>query len=347
MLQDKSCKANIIAQPPFPCPILTQPLEYAYFLANIVSKSSRRANKLYAPQYWPSWIFIGFVWLVIRLPFSWILFFSHLIGKLLYKTTSRRRRISEINIELCFPQLSKGEQRQLVKDHFGAIAMGIFEMAMAWWWPNKRIQKHLRIEGLEHLDEAINSNKGVLLLSPHFTCLELSGRFFSSSLKHPFSAMYRPNENPVIEYLFHKNRSQLFSNLIPKNDIRAFIRCLKDNETIWYAPDQNFSGKGHVMPPFFGIPAATNPATSRLAKISGAAAVPFEYRRLPGSQGYLMQFHPKLKDFPGQDANEDTKRINQIFEEMIKRAPEQYFWIHRRFKRPRDEATDIYRDRGA
>ncbi len=296
-----------------------------------------------APRHWPTWLGFGLVWLATRLPYLAILALCRALGGVLHRIAGRRRRIAEINIELCFPELDAEQRRQLVRDHFSAMATGIFEMGMAWWLPQRRIRALARVEGVEHLEAALARGKGVLLLSAHFTPLELSGRIFSTLVGKPWSGMYRPHENAVVEYLFRRDRSRFFEKLIPRDDIRAFLRALRRGEAIWYAPDQNYDKKGSVTVPFFGIPAPTNPATSRLARISGAAVVPFEYRRLPGSEGYLLAFHPPLEAFGGDEVA-DTARVNAIFEEMIRRAPEQYFWMHRRFKKGR--TTDIYRERG-
>ncbi len=303
-------------------------------------------KNLYAPRQWPTWVGFALVWLTVRLPLRWVLAISRGLGNLLYHLAKRRRRIAEINIELCFPELDAEQRRQLVRDHFAAMIMGIFEMGMAWWLPDARLRKLITVKGQEHLERALARGKGALLLSGHFTSLELAGRLYSMSIPHPWSGMYRPHENPVIEFFFRRDRTTFFSDLIPRDDVRAFIKKLRKGETAWFAPDQNYRKKGHLMAPFFGIPAPTQPATSRLIKMSGAAAIPFEYRRLPGSQGYLLEFHPPLENFPADDEVENASRINRVFEELIRHAPEQYFWLHRRFKLPRDQqGDDIYRRR--
>lgn len=301
------------------------------------------STNLYAPRHWPSWIGFGIIWLLIHLPISGLLRISQVLGKVLYHAAKRRRRIAEINIQLCFPDWSEQQRQQLVRDHFAAMVMGIFEMGMAWWLPDARLRKLITIKGQAHLEAALAKGKGVLLLSGHFTSLELAGRLYSMSISHPWSGMYRPHENPVIEFFFRRDRTTFFSDLIPRDDVRSFIKKLRKGETAWFAPDQNYRNKGHVMALFFGIPAPTQPATSRLIKMSGATTIPFEYRRLPGSQGYLLEFHPPLEDFPCDDEVENAQRVNQVFEGLIRHAPEQYFWLHRRFKLPRGQAGDVYR----
>ena len=310
-----------------------------------MTATSTPADNLYAPRHWPTWLGFGLVWLVVRLPLGWMLAISRGLGSSLYHLARRRRRIAEVNIELCFPELSRKEQSKLVRDHFAAMVMGIFEMGMAWWLPEARLRKLVTVKGQTHLETVLAQGKGALLLSAHFTPLELAGRLYSMTIPHPLSGMYRPHENPVIEYFFRRDRARFFSDLVPRDDVRAFIKKLRKGETAWFAPDQNYRKKGHIMAPFFGVPAPTQPATSRIIKMSGAALIPFEYRRLPGSRGYLLEFHPPLENFPGDDELENASRVNQVFERLIRHAPEQYFWLHRRFKLPRGTAGDVYRQR--
>ncbi len=302
-----------------------------------------KASSLYSLKNWPTWSGFAFVWLVIHLPYPWVLAISRGLGRLLFHLLKRRRRIGEVNLALCFPELSKAKQNDLLRQHFAAMVMGIFEMGMAWWLPAKRLQKLITIKGHHHLEEALAKGKGALLLSGHFTSLELAGRLYSMSIKHTWSGMYRPHENPVIEFFFQRDRTRFFSDLIPRDDVRSFIKKLRKGETAWFAPDQNYRKRGYIDALFFGIKAPTQPATSRLIKMSGAAAIPFEYRRLPGSEGYLLEFHPPLENFPGDDEVENATRINQVFETLIQHAPEQYFWLHRRFKRPHGDEDDVYR----
>ena len=300
---------------------------------------------LYAPKSWPTWFGFGLVWLIVHLPYAWIQSISRGVGKLLYRILVRRRRIGEVNLALCFPERSESERKQLLQQHFGAMVMALFEMGMAWWLPDARLKKLITITGQEHLDAALAANKGVLLVSCHFTCLELAGRLYAMSIPHPWSGMYRPHENPVIEHFFRRDRTKFFSDLIPRDDVRSFLKKLRKGETAWFAPDQNFRKKGHVMADFFGVPAPTQPATSRLIKMSGATAIPFEYRRLPGNAGYLLEFHPAIKNYPSDNEIADAEHINALFEDIIRHAPEQYFWLHRRFKLPRDQAGDVYKQR--
>ncbi len=300
-----------------------------------------------SPKSWFSWFGFGLIWLAIRLlPHAGLLLISRILGRILYTLIRRRRRIADINLKLCLPELDAKQRQQMIRDHFAASVMGIFEMGMAWWLPDTRLQKMVTVKGIEHLEAGLARGKGVMLLSPHFTCLELAGRLYAMSVPHPWTGMYRQHENPVIEYFFQRYRSRFFKALVPRDDIRTFIRTLKRNETAWFATDQNFRKKGHVKAPFFGISAPSHPVAGKLARMSKAAAVPFEYRRLPGSGRYLLEFHPILEGFPSGDDVADISQVNQLYETMIRKSPEQYFWMHRRFKLKPNDGVDVYQQAG-
>ncbi|WP_255705452.1 MULTISPECIES: LpxL/LpxP family Kdo(2)-lipid IV(A) lauroyl/palmitoleoyl acyltransferase [unclassified Ectothiorhodospira] len=286
---------------------------------------------LYHPHHWPMWVGVALLWALVRLlPWRWLVRLGEGVGRLLHPLARERRRIAETNIRLCFPELDEKARQRLVKDHFRAMGAALFETPFGWWATDEQLASLEHVEGLEHLQEALAQGKGVLLLSAHFTSLEICGRLI---LRHqPLAAMYRANQNPVVEYFFRRNRERHCTRAIRRDQAKEVIRTLRQGEVVWYAPDQAFKTRASVIVPFFGQLAATNPATSRLAKITGAPVVPFFGYRLPGNQGYRVVIHPPLKDFPGESPEADATRINQVIEEAIRTAPEQYFWTHRRFK---------------
>jgi Kdo2-lipid IVA lauroyltransferase/acyltransferase len=275
--------------------------------------------------------------LAILLPLPALRTLGRVSGRLYQILGRRRARIARINVDLCFPELSDAERAALVRRHFEAVGIGVFELGLAWWASDRRLRRITTWHGLEHLRTAHAQGKGVILLSAHFTTLDFSGRLISMcDDMPPIKGLYRPNENPVVERFIRGNRERHFDALILREDIRSMLRALKAGEVVWYAPDQNFGHKGSVFAPFFGVPAATNTATTRLASLSGAAVMPFFTRRRPDGH-YEQTIFPPLEDFPGPDPETDTARINAVFEDWIRQAPEQYFWTHRRFKdRPND-----------
>jgi KDO2-lipid IV(A) lauroyltransferase len=294
--------------------------------------SSKSDKSPFAPRYWSTQIAMGLLWLICRwLPFGWIVRIGEKFGKLIMKLGDRRRHIAEVNLSLCFPEQTEAQRKSLLESHFKSLGIGLLTTGMAWWAKDRKLRPLCQIEGLEHLQQAQERGKGVILLSAHFTDLEMSGRLLS--LHHPFAVMYRPHENPVIESAFHKNREQHFSAAITKTDVRQMARALKQGMAVWYAPDQSYNEQNSALVPFFNVPAATNLGTSRLAKVSGASVLPFFGFRLPGNAGYRLVIQPAIENFPSQDPEADAKTINQIIEDAIKGFPEQYFWVHRRFKR--------------
>jgi len=292
---------------------------------------------LLTPRYWPLWIGIGILWsLTHLLPYRWQLAAGRQLGHITYQLARHRRRIADINLKLCFPDLDETQRQQLLRRHFESLGMGFLEMLSAWWLPDARLKHLEHIQGLEHLDTALARNQGVILFSAHFTSQEMGTRFLT--MHTAIHGAYRPHENPLIEYLMKKNRDNRAEKAIPREAVREMLRSLKKNKALWFATDQNFGHKNSVFAEFFGKLAATNTAVSRLAQISGAAVVPFFTQRLENNQGYKVILQPALEDFPTGDNRQDVLRLNQLIEAQIRKAPAQYLWVHRRFKdRPQGE----------
>lgn len=285
---------------------------------------------LLKPRYWLLWIGIGILWSLTRLPYRWQLIIGQQLGRLTYILAKRRRHIAGVNLKLCFPELDDTQRHNLLCQHFESLGMGLLEMLCAWWLPDATLKPLGHLEGLEHLYAALERGKGVILLSAHFTSLELGSRYL---LMHTvIHATYRPHENPLIEHFVKKSRESYAEKAIPRDAVREMLRSLKQNKPLWIATDQNFGHKYSVFTHFFGIPAATNTAVLRLAQISGASVVPFFTQRLNNHQGYKVILQPALEYFPSGDNVQDTLRMNQLIEAQIRQAPEQYLWVHRRFK---------------
>lgn len=283
-----------------------------------------------SPRFWPTWLLFGILWLITRLPFALQMRAGDLIGALARHAATSRRRIAEINIALCFPGLGRTKQSELVKAHFRALGRGIVETALCWWGRDTQLRNKVVLVGREYLHRALQRGKGVILLSAHFTTLELGGRLLA--MDTPFHVLYRQHKNPLFETVMQRARTRRFEKAIPRDNTRALLASLKDNMPVWYAPDQNHGGTQSTFVPFFGIQASTLTTTARLAKVSGAAVVPFFQTRLPDAEGYLLILCPALADFPGDDPEKDTAAINQLLETVIREMPEQYLWVHRRFK---------------
>ena len=293
-----------------------------------------------APSNWPLWLAFGILRLTILLPYPVIMAIGRITGRIIYQLAERRVKITRINIGLCFPELNAQEQEDLVRMHFESVGMGLMEFGMGYWMPDRRLSKLIEYQGLEHIKTAFEAGKGVIFLTAHFTSLELSGLFLSWQAK--YLPMYRPHENPVIQYFVKKHRSRRVAPPIPREDVRGVLKALKENRGVWFAPDQNYGHKGKIFATFFSQQAACNPATSRFAKISGASVVPYVLLRKEGDAGYKMLVEPMLKPFPTDDLIADTQQITDRMEAWIRSAPEQYNWMHRRFKTRPDGLESLY-----
>lgn len=301
---------------------------------------------LLRPRYWPTWLAVGTLRALQPLPFPVLAFLGRALGSLAVRLPLPFVRIARTNLGICMPELLEPQREALLKDHFKSLGLGIFETATAWWGSKRRIARLTRLEGLEHLQAALERGRGVILLSAHFTTLEIGGRVLCDQLSGEINIMYRPTNNAVLERFLARNRADRTKRAIARDDVRTLITALKANEPVWYAPDQAYRKKGAEMVPFFGIPAATNTATSRLARMTGAAVLPyFQERMLDGR--YRMVIHPMLEDFPSDDPVTDARRFNELIEAQVRRAPDQYLWIHRRFKGLTPDYPDYYQRKRA
>lgn len=280
------------------------------------------------------------MWLLAQIPFRWQMIIGQALGWAMQHAAKRRCHIAETNLKLCFPNQNIQQRKQLLKLHFRSLGMGAVETAMSWWTPGHLLRQRVSISGQEHLEQALSRGKGVILLSGHFTSLEIGGRLLA--MHTPFHVLYRVHKNPLFEAVMKRAREIHFEKAIPREDMRGMIRSLRDNMPVWYAPDQDYGRSKSVFVPFFEIPAATITATSRLAKSSGAAVVPFFQRRLPDASGFELCLYPALENFPCGDIEADTRRINELIENQIQHMPEQYLWVHRRFKTRPEGNNSLY-----
>jgi len=290
------------------------------------------------PRYWGVWLGIAIVRLVNFLPLPAQLAIGRALGRLAYAFSRRDRRIARINIDMCLPELPAEARRKILKDHFASLGCAVFETGLVWWASAARLKRLIRIEGLEHLQAALARGKGALMLSAHFTTLEMGAR--ALTLVGPTSVMYLTPSNELIAELSRRGRSRHTVEAVTSEQIRELLQNLKNNLPVWYAPDQRFTEKSSELVPFFGIPAASNVATSRLARISGATVLPYFPERRPDNRGYIVRVHPPFDNFPSNDAVADTQRFHALIEANVRRHPDQYLWAYKRFRR---EGFDPYR----
>jgi KDO2-lipid IV(A) lauroyltransferase len=305
-----------------------------------IDKSLQLSSYL-APKYWPLWSAIGLLRLTTFLPVPLIHRIGAALGMLLYRIVPSRRRTARINLKQAFPELNNEEIDELNKKAFKSLGISIFETGIAWFKKRSVLEQQCQIEGKEHLDQAMAKNKGVILLTGHFTTLEMGGRLIGTYVDK-YNAVFKRAHDPLFNAIMVHYRSKMGDALIETRNVRAIIRGLKSGHATWFGPDQDFADQEIVFTPFLGGIASTLTATAKLARMTGAAVVPFYPVRLANGKGYKLIVLPALENFPSDDIEADSARVNRTIEEMVYSCPEQYLWSHKRFKTQPDRRTNIY-----
>ncbi|MCH7979976.1 MAG: lipid A biosynthesis lauroyl acyltransferase [Proteobacteria bacterium] len=307
-----------------------------------MSSDRQPLSSFWAPRYWPTWFGMGVLRLICLLPHALSMGIGSLIGRAAHAVGGTRRAIVRRNIELCFPHLTAGERDALTKRHFLALGMSIIEMGLGRWGSDRLHMRLGHIEGMQHIDAAMKAGKGIILLSAHFTTLEIMGRVLEQE-GPTFSAVYRKNRSAFITELQRTGRERSADETIEKRDIKKMIRRLRQGGVVWYAPDQSYDRKGAEVIEFFGVPSMHTTATSVLARLGKAVTLPFFPQRLADGR-YKFRILPPLEDFPSGDNAEDTRKYVSVLEEHIRSCPEQYLWVHRKFKNLPDGYPELYSD---
>ena len=290
------------------------------------------------PQYWPIGLGFGVLRLLAWLPYQPLMALGRGFGWLFYYLAKRRMHISRVNLTLCFPKQTEEQIEHQVKRYAASAGMGLMDFVIAWWWSDHRLAEHSHVEGLEYLHAALEKGRGIILFTPHMVSIEMCGRLLVPHV--PVMPMYRRHEHPLIEYLMKKYREAYVPVTIPRDNPRLALRMLQQKQAVWISPDQNYAGKHHVFVDFFGVPAATNTTVSRFAKLSGASVVPCVVIRRP-SGCYQLIIEPALNNFP-QNPQQDAEQLQAIIERWVRLAPEQYHWMHRRFKTRPGQMPNLY-----
>ena len=274
------------------------------------------------------------------LPYRLQIAMGPLLGRLFMLTNPYRQLIVKTNLGLCFPQQTDREQQQLYARFVKSMGISLVEEAASIWAPNHFFDRRGQLQGLEHIEAAQQQGKGVLLLSGHFCSVDFAGRVLLRH--HPLCFAYQELRNPLSNHILTNARTKFAGCIIHRHDIRGFIKALKAGKVVWYAPDQSLARKDSVFAPFFGIQTNTLTATTKLAKMTGAAVLPFEIKRLPDASGYALTIQPPLEDFPGDSETADATRFNALLEAQVRKNPEQYLWLHRRFKHRPEGESKVY-----
>lgn len=290
----------------------------------------------FKPRYWSTWILLLFFRLAALLPVRWNLALGRAIGTLFFHLGASRRRVARTNIDLCFPELDEAERERIVRGSIESCGISLMESALALWGAPEKLLRRSQVAGLENITAAQARGQGVLLVACHFTTMDPAARILCEHIK--LDILYRKDPNPLLAYALTSAREAYINRSIVRNDSRQLIRRLREGAVVWYTPDQDFGLKFGVFAPFFGIEAVTVTA-GRIARLGQAAVLPYFHYR--DDQGYYhLEIGPALEDYPQGDEVADATRLNQVIEGMIRRKPDQYLWVHRRFKtRPPGQAS--------
>ena len=287
------------------------------------------------PRNWLIWPAIPLVWMLAQLPWRVVLLLGRGFGHLSWYLSPGRRHIAITNIRLCFPELDGAQQNALARRTLVSTGEATLEIAATYFNRYVRLEKRLEVTGLGHLHRARQEGKGVLLLGMHLNSIDVGARLLGEVLGEEFSAVYRPNDIPVLDWLIRKGRQRYVKDYIDRKDLRGLVRELRRGGVCWYAPDQAYRSPQAVFAPFFGMPAHTITATSKIARLSNARVIPIAHYRLPGAR-YRLELGAPLENFPSGSETSDAECINRTIEHFVRKAPEQYLWVHRRFKRQPD-----------
>lgn len=262
------------------------------------------------------------------LPWAWQRGLAQPVGWLGYHLIRIRRHVVEVNLRLCFPSWTISQRNKTALGHYQALVLAVLEVGRCWWRPVDKLPPH-NIVGLDLLRAAVQRGKGVLLVSGHFTTLEITGRMLS--FQQPLCCLYRDPNNALLAEMLKKHRTSWTNRAIEMSDLKGLLRALRDGEIVWYAPDQGKRTAQSELLPFFGEPCITNTATARLAAMTGAEILSFYAHRQPDGV-YQLLIATVPAGLPSGDAAADTVKLMAGLEAAVLRAPEQYLWVHRRFK---------------
>ena len=297
---------------------MKQPIAKEYYYTNFLH-----------PRYWVTWIGIGLMFLVSLLPFKAQMWLGTQLGILMYKQGGSRLQITRANINACFPELSKTEREELIRQSFIANMKGLVETTIAWWCDHQPVLDKLKVNGLEHLKEAEARGKGVLIVGGHFSTLDRAGPMANSVFK--FSYMYRPNDNPLFDAVIERHRRRYSHEKFNKHQLKDMVQFIKAGNTVWYGYDQDFGAPRSVFAPFFGIQTATLKTTMAITRDTEATIIMIsQFREKNG--GFSIHFSPIFEGIAEDDDLTAATRLNAQLESFIRIHPEQYLWMHRRFR---------------
>ncbi|MBV1888621.1 MAG: LpxL/LpxP family Kdo(2)-lipid IV(A) lauroyl/palmitoleoyl acyltransferase [Proteobacteria bacterium] len=302
----------------------------------MTSKKSDSLLPLLVPRYWPMWFVIGLLRIVAFFPYTWMIAMGKTLGRLLMKVAGSRALVARRNIELCFPEKSVSEREGILVRSFESLGITLLESSICWWGNHEKIRELVDVEGMDMIKQRVAEGKRTLLVAFHFMPFEMCGVRIAMDVG--LSALYQPQTNEVFEWISTRRRNQYNIELIPRKKIKYMLGLLEKGALVGLLPDQDFGVKRGIFVPFFGVQAATVPSVSEYARQANADVIHLDFHRKADFSGYTVTFSEPLDNFPSGDDYEDTLRLNQIAEKAIRITPDQYLWLHRRFKtRPEGE----------
>jgi len=278
----------------------------------------------------PARLGVFVLWILHFLPLRALVAIGNGIGRLLYPLAAERRNVGAINLRLCFPDMSDAAREQLLRENFRMFARGLIERGILWWASAERIRSLIRVEGVEHF-EAIRGQPAILL-TPHFVGMDVGGQWVA---QHTDTVcMYSKQKNRFLTELLLQKRSRFGKQRLysRQQGLRPILKGMREGMPFIYPPDQDQGIEDGAFIPFFGVPAATITSVPRIARITGAKIVACITRLLPGGEGYVLTFYPAWENYPSGDDIADARRMNEFIEDRVREMPEQYFWLHKRFK---------------
>ncbi len=281
-------------------------------------------------RFWPTWLAVAGLRAANLLPRSALVAVGAAVGDLIYRSYASRRAVALTNLKLCFPDWPAAQRRTVARQNFRLIGQSAFTVGVNWWGSRTELERRITAVNREHYDRALQQGRNVILLAPHFVALEIGGLYLSR--ERPMVSMYQRAKNPIIDHFVRRGRARFGGQLVErKAEMRDLVGMIRAGKPFYYLPDQDAGRKG-LFVPFFGVQTSTFPALSRFARLGRACVIPCYTRQLVKPVRWELLFEPPLEDFPSADVRADTARMNKTIEAAVRRMPEQYFWVHKRFK---------------
>ncbi|MFK7859898.1 MAG: lysophospholipid acyltransferase family protein [Granulosicoccus sp.] len=294
-----------------------------------------------SPRYWPTWLGFSLLWLLSRLPYDKQLTIGRQIGSLVWHLLPDRRRVTLTNLAMAFPDISIDDRTQMAREVYAHVGMSIAEGASLWFRPASFFDKRFELVGADKLEAALALNRGVILLQAHFSLLEMNAAIIGP--RFPVSAVFDPPKNALFAAFLANRRSRYLKSLIDNRQMRQMIRKLKQGEVVWYSPDQSVAlSHGGIETRYFKQPVLTTAGTRRIASMTGAVVLPLIPTRHGNTGRYSLTIGQPMS-IDSDDDRQATQQVNDMFEAQVRSQPEQYFWMHKRFKPPNEAYANPYK----